>query len=229
MKYSEYSHSYTVLATADLPTRIIVIIGLILFILIALFKAWNRSELREWSSWVFPSIAILILIPTGIMEARWQSDESFGTKIVQAVSGKQQGYLHCQRLTEAMIDGNGFAAGEVWTSSPDRAIMKYRECQTFMGLMDQQAFGGGKQPNIEEVTAIAIIVHESTHVSGDYSESSTECKTKQKLASVLVKYFGVSQQYALAMSKVYREQISAYMPSQYQDPTCKVDDAIVPL
>lgn len=149
------------------------------------------------------------------MEARWLYFEHQASKAVAEVSGNKNGTLHCQRFSEAFLDGDVIHSGHVKFDAPDVAVVKYRECQTLFHWMQ----GDKENFTPEEIRAIHVLTHETIHVGGDYNEATTECTAVNK-DSKMAALLGAPQPIADGIAKVYWKTMWPYMPEEYKLPEC---------
>lgn len=162
------------------------------------------------------TLVALILIPSGIFEARWLIRENQGTEVVKVISEKEEGHLHCQRLSETFVDATQ-NRGHVMFDEPDKAVIKFTSCQELFGYIESNK----DNPTLKQIQAVHILTHEAVHVSGDFSESSTECKAVSlnvKTAQLL----GATEQQAIKLAERYFTEIFPKMPSNYYSKDCEL-------
>lgn len=179
----------------------------------------NRTPFPAISS----ALTLVLLLVVGGFEARWLYFEHQASQAVAEVSGNKKGTLHCQRLSEAFLDGDVVHSGHVMYDAPDVAVVKYQECQTLFNWMQ----GNKKDFTADDIRALHVLTHETIHVGGNYDEASTECvavNNDSKMAQIL----GASQQIGDGIAKVYFKTMWPYMPDNYKQPGCTLN-ATVPL
>lgn len=197
--------------------RIVVIGALTLALLyyLTIYRWRNRAH-----NILMVTVILIALIPTSYMEYAWSTSEAEAGKVVTALSGREDGTLHCQRLTETLLDATQ-NIGHVSLAEPEKAVMKYRPCQELFSYMTSDK----RNPTEEQREAVHVLTHESVHVSGDYSESSTECTAIQKDAAAVVLLGGTLEQ-GVELAETYYRQTYPNMPDGYRSPECFENGAL---
>ena len=190
----------------------LIVIGVLVAALLYLtvWKLWKRDEINL----VSVVLIAAILVPTTVMEFRWNTLQSVGSNVVAHVSGKPSGYLKCQRFSESFFDGSA-RLGHVKTDKPDEAFLTEQTCQNLFSWM----MSAKDEPTLKQVIAVQVLLHESLHVSGDYVESSAECHAMQEYADVAVQ-LGASAEEARSMVDKYYSEVYTKMGEKYVSVEC---------
>lgn len=152
--------------------RIIIIAALTLSIIY--YLTWYRKKNDGDNNIIMITVIAIILVPTIYAETRYQITETNLTQIVKTISKNKNGNIHCQRLSETYFNASQ-NLGQVNSTQPNTAMLSYQTCQDLFSYINSPK----NEPTIQEIQAVHVLTHESIHVSGDYNESSTECKAVQ--------------------------------------------------
>lgn len=191
--------------------RLIIIIGLTIVLLFMLIKPLVK---KEKGFLLFPAILSIIITLLGFGEARWLFYENVGTGLVKEISANPNGYLHCQRMTEGLADTGAASTGYVSHDQPNRAVVKYTSCQQLIGWFESDR----QTATEDQMKAVTVFIHESYHVSGDYDETSTECKTRATLDSFVTKY--ANEKEAVRFTEWYDTQVYPNLRKEYRSYPC---------
>lgn len=193
--------------------RLILVLLLSLVLVTMLVKPLLK---QEKAFLLFPSIFAILIVILGVGEARWLYLENVGTALVKEVSGKPEAELKCQRTSEAIFDARVSHAGYVSSDNPLVANVVYNSCQElYSWLASDRRSSTDKQKH-----AVITLIHEAYHVSGDYNETSTECKTKAYLETFVTKYANAEE--ALAFTSFYETSVYPNLPQEYRATPCEV-------
>lgn len=184
------------------------VIGLLLLALFLTYRSIYRHSENADSTLPFVVAALLVALA---VEGTWQHTQLRASQVIQEVSGKPQGYAVCLRISDEFISKNPIPGAHGWVSydQPDTAFVRYEPCRAFREFL---WFGGEKMSDVE---ALGLIIHEGFHVDGDFSESSTECKTINAYAEIAEEMFDINSYQAERMARQYAAN-NAYRPDAYR-------------
>lgn len=181
----------------------------------------NRPGHRYRPNWFMVTLLAISLIPTGCMEYQWQAMENKGTQVVKSVSGKEEGHLSCQRFFNTLWDTRVSVQGFVEYDKPNTATMKWKQCKQL-----QEYFANPLEPTTENTMAMQVLLHESIHVKGNRSESSTECEALQVHQSQAIQ-LGSYPDSVLINLRHYMRSIYPLMPSEYRSAgNCNMEESL---
>lgn len=188
--------------------------------LIVYLAAWRPVFLRK----PFPVISVclcsILLGIFGWQELRWQNVQMQGTKAVKQVSLNEEGYLRCQRLSEALFDIHTSQRGSVSFGKPKEAVVNYEECLELRSWLES----GKETATPVQMQAIHVLTHEAVHVSGEYNEAVTEC-TAINRDTIAATALGASKSFAQELPIRYFEDYFPRMSSSYRLEGCAISPA----
>lgn len=190
------------------------ILGFLLASLIAL--AWRAYRTGSNHSFSIGFLAIVILV-VGIQEGLWLQAESGANKVAHLIAGPKAGHLHCQRLSETMT----FAGAEEGHVQEDPITGKLSGMLTWQICHDFGTWLHSDKTSLDKkyYLALHVIDHESVHLTKDFNESSTECKS-MALDAKMAEALGARPNVAQEMAALYKQNIYPYMPAQYRAMDC---------
>ena len=144
--------------------------------------------------------------------------ESKISAVVDEVSGKKGGSVHCQRLSEAFFDTKVSAAGHVSGDKPNVAVVNYEQCQHIFAWLER----GKGEPTREQAHAVHVLTHEAVHVSGQFNEAVTEC-TAINRDHLTVTKLGGSAETGHQLALTYYTAIWPEMSKEYILEGCAID------
>lgn len=174
------------------------------------YVAYVYVKHRRVAIWV-PLILLLSVAAPIVNEWETWQTEQLGSQVVTDVSEKKAGYLKCQRFFGAFFDARTSIRGSVSLDQPNEAFLKRSSCADLRSWLKSDK----TNPSIEETTAVAILIHESVHVSGEFDESVTECLTQKQFIETVMK-FKVPESVARSMLVRYVDEVYVNMPKKYQ-------------
>ena len=188
-----------------------------LMLLAIYLSVWRPVFLKK----KFPAISVVLTVILlgifGWQEIQWQKVEWEGTAVVKEISGNKEGYLKCQRFSEAFFDVNTTRGGMVMSDAPNEAIVNYEQCQSIMGWMES----GKKSMTSKELQSLHVLTHEAVHVAGERNEAVTEC-TAINRDNMTVSILGAPDALALETPQRYYDEFFNRMPSEYRLDGCSV-------
>lgn len=190
-----------------------------LIALICYLAIWRPVFLKKKFPMISLAICVVLLGVVGWQEIRWQNVQSKGSVAVREVSQNKDGYLRCQRLSEALFDIHTSRLGSVSSAEPNRAVVNYEECLEIMGWLESDK----KSATPVQVQAIHVLTHEAVHVSGEYNESVTEC-TAINRDHITAKTLGGSKAFIDEMPQRYFTEYFPRMSSSYRLPGCLLSE-----
>jgi hypothetical protein len=98
------------------------------------------------------------------------------------------------------------------------AMITYETCQRLTDYARESTFDR-MSPSLDLVVAVHVLSHESWHLTGDHSESDTECRAMQSDATV-AEQLGATPQQARALAETYAAAVYPEMSSAYRDGNC---------
>ena len=191
----------------------IIIIGL-LTIVFLYYLIWYPLRNDNSKNWFMVILSIIIIIPLTLFEFRWLYLENEGTKVTIAISGVDDSHLHCQRLSEGFVDASA-NLGEVSSLNPKEALIKHTTCTKLFNYIE----GNKSDPPLEQIIAVAVLTHESIHVSGDFNESSTECKSIQKVSQT-AQMLGATKKQGDSLALKYYKEVYPNLRTNYISLDC---------
>lgn len=140
------------------------------------------------------------------------------SSVVDEISGKKGGKVHCQRLSEAFFDTKVSAAGHVSSDKPNVAVVNFQQCQHIFAWMEN----GKGEPTKDQTHAIHVLTHEAVHVSGQLNEAVTEC-TAINRDNITVRELGGSEEMGKRIASSYYTGIWPSMSKEYILSDCVID------
>lgn len=140
------------------------------------------------------------------------------SSVVDDISGKKGGKVHCQRLSEAFFDTKVSAAGHVSSDKPNVAVVNFQQCQHIFSWMEN----GKGEPTKDQIHAIHVLTHEAVHVSGQLNEAVTEC-TAINRDYITVKELGGTEELGRKIASSYYTGIWPNMSKEYILEGCALD------
>lgn len=193
--------------------RIFIIIALIVFIILFVTKTLVKGE--RFSTYTLPALLTLAMVLI-VAETSHQYSNMQMSQVVKAISGNEKGYAECQRVSETLFDTKSDVGGMVNWDNPNRAILKYTQCNQAISWLKQ---GDKNTATLEQIGSIGILIHESYHVSGEMDEKVTECLNAKNIGNVMER-LGASPEKAKEYQVQYYQNYYVNMPEKYLDPTC---------
>lgn len=126
--------------------------------------------------------------------------------------------VHCQTYGEAVVDaGAEFGYVPLGPSGVPRreTVIKREQC----GDLSAYLRSDKTYPPHDQVVAVHVLTHESIHMSGETSESVTECLAVQRDAE-MAKQLGAGDAGAQALARTYWETVYPHMPDGYRSDEC---------
>ena len=182
------------------------------------YLMWDTLVRKNSLNWLMIPLVSLLFLPLGLMELRWSVMESKISAVVDDISGKKGGSVHCQRFSEAFFDTKVSEAGHVSSDKPNVAVVNYEQCQHIFAWLER----GKGEPSREQMHAIHVLTHEAVHVSGQYNEAVTEC-TAINRDYLTVKELGGSLEQGHQLASSYYTGIWPGMPKEYILPGCLIE------
>jgi hypothetical protein len=195
-----------------------IIIVAILAVALLYYLIWDTVVRKNSLNWLMIPLVSLLFLPLGLMELRWSVMESKMSAVVDDISGRKGGKVHCQRLSEAFFDTKVSAAGHVSSDNPNTAVVNYEQCQHVFAWLER----GKGQPSREQAHAIHVLTHEAVHVSGEYNEAITEC-TAINRDHMTVELLGGSKETGQKLASFYHSTIWPQMSKEYILQGCAID------
>lgn len=190
----------------------------ILAVALLYYLIWDTVVRKNSLNWLMIPLVSLLFLPLGLMELRWSVMESKMSAVVDDISGRKGGKVHCQRLSEAFFDTKVSAAGHVSSDNPNTAVVNYEQCQHVFAWLER----GKGQPSREQAHAIHVLTHEAVHVSGEYNEAITEC-TAINRDHMTVELLGGSKETGQKLASFYHSTIWPQMSKEYILQGCAID------
>lgn len=132
--------------------------------------------------------------------------------------------VHCQTFGEALGD-LGAELGYVEFGAdgvPEpHSIIKRDQCRDLSSYLRSDR----ESPTRDQIVAVHTLTHEAIHMSGETSESHTECLAVQRDAE-MARLLGASAQAARRLVRDYWTSIYPEMPTDYQSSDCVDDGAL---
>lgn len=195
-----------------------IIIVAILALALLYYLIWDTLVRKNSLNWLMIPLVSLLFLPLGLMELRWSMMEAKLSSVVDDISGRKGGKVHCQRLSEAFFDTKVSVAGHVSSDNPNTAVVNYEQCQHIFAWLER----GKAEPSREQTHAIHVLTHEAVHVSGEYNESITEC-TAINRDYLTVKHLGGSEEMGRHIASSYYATIWPDMSKEYILDGCTID------
>lgn len=188
-----------------------------LLALIAYLAIWRPVFLKKQFPIISVVLCSVILVLVGWQEMKWQQVQIKGSEAVKAVSLNKDGYLQCQRFSEAFFDIHTTRLGSVSSAHPNRAVVNYEECLEISDWM-----GGNKSSATpKQLQALHVLTHEAVHVAKEYNEAVTEC-TAINRDHIMAKAMGASKKFAAELPQRYYKEFFPRMPSEYTLAGCTI-------
>ena len=197
--------------------RIVIIIILIILTLFVLLRSLSKGQ--KFETFTFPFLLTLIIILTGFEGSHQYHNEQL-SQVVKAVSKNDEGHAKCQRLTETFFDTESRISGKVEWTEPNKAVLKYRECQQALSWLNQ---GNKNEATLDQIRGMGVLIHESYHVAGEKDERITECLNITNMENIFMQ-LGSSPEAAHKMKQEYVEKVYKNMPEEYKDVTCPLGE-----
>jgi len=188
-----------------------------LIVLICYLAVWRPLIMKKVFPVISVSLCAILLAITGFQEYKWQMVQVKGTEAVKAVSLNKDGYLQCQRFSEAFFDIHTTRLGSVSSAHPNRAVVNYEEC---LEIQDWLA-GNKSSATPKQLQALHVLTHEAVHVSKEYNEAVTEC-TAVNRDHLTAKAMGGSKQFVQEMPQRYYTEFFPRMRSDYILAGCTI-------
>lgn len=208
-------NSATVLAT-QVPARPVLLTVLAIALGYVLYRTVTGRP-----AWITIALLTAIIIPTGYMEYRWWQTQQTVNTVSAAVYQKLTGRTdspgaHCQRFTEGLL----YVApnlGQVMmvNGKPDPAIITLGVCQDLSTFLHSDK----REPTLNQIGAVAIVTHETVHLTGNMNEASTECTALQTLPYALTT-FGMPTELAQKAAAQYARDWYPRERPEYRDGRC---------
>lgn len=186
-----------------------------LIALIGYLAIWRPLLMGKKFPIISVSLCAVILLVCGWQEAKWQNVQAKGSEAVRAVSLNKEGYLKCQRFSEALFDIHTTRAGLVSSARPNEAVVNYEQC-----LDLQDWLGGGKDSATpKQIQALHVLTHEAVHVSREHNEAITEC-TAINRDHLTAQAMGASKKFSQEVPQRYYTEFFPQMSSSYRLDGC---------
>lgn len=186
-----------------------------LIALICYLAIWRPVFLKKKLPAISLSLCGLLLAIVGWQEIQWQNMQAKGSEAVRAVSLNKEGYLKCQRFSEAFFDIHTTRAGSVSSARPNEAIVNYEQC-----LDLQNWLGGNKASGTpKQIQALHVLTHEAVHVAREHNEAITEC-TAINRDHITASTLGASKKFAQEVPQRYYTEFFPQMSSSYRLEGC---------
>ena len=167
-----------------------------------------------------------LLIAAGLLLALWFSRIRLEHRLSEAASSLvgSSVTVHCQTFGEALGD-LGAELGYV-EFGPDgvpdrRTTVKRDQCRDLSAYVRSNK----ESPSREQVIAVHTLTHEAIHMSGETSESVTECLAVQR-DSEMARLLGAPAGAARSLVRVYWTTVYPDMPDEYRTSDC-TDDGVL--
>lgn len=192
---------------------------ILFFILVANLAyvvGWKGVREKEVSA-VSVILILMLLVPVGFTELRWQVLQAKGTEVVKEVSQIRTAHLYCQRASEAFFDSHPARFGEVNYDKPEEAWVATGSCQA---VFDYMLSPNKSNPPLNQIIGIHVLVHEAGHIGGNKDEASTECSAMQKFTLAAVKLGATPDEARSMVDRYYNEVYKLNADDRYTSPDC---------
>jgi hypothetical protein len=179
-----------------------------------------RGVVRRKVPWVGIALIAVPLVVLFWTERQWISAEREFTAVAHSIAPGSAG-VHCQRMGEAFVYVGGELGRVEWGDDggpAGPAMITYETCQRLTDYARASTFDR-MSPSLDTVIAVHVLSHESWHLTGDHSESDTECRAMQSDAAVAER-LGATPQQARALAETYAAAVYPEMSDAYRDRDC---------
>ena len=180
-----------------------------------------RGLLRRAVPWLGIALVAVPLVALFWTERQWVRAEHEFSAIARSIAPGSAG-VHCQRLGEAFTYAGGDLGRVSYAadgSADGPAMMTYETCQSLTDYW-RSSPSARDAPPLDQVVAVHVLAHESRHLAGDRSESTTECRAMQIDARV-ARALGATPGQALALAARYATTVYPRMPAGYRTADCR--------
>lgn len=145
----------------------------------------------------------------GWFEVRHQVTQATATRVVQQITGNDDARAVCRRRSADWWDTSGYLGMVSW-DSPDVAVLRTDTCNDLSDWL----FSSRTAPDLQQGTALHVLVHEAVHVAGERDEAVTECSALA-IDAVVVASLGASEADAASMVSDYLRERYPYQSPEY--------------
>lgn len=205
--------STTWLTIGPLTIVCLLLLTLVIWQTVKLVKSLRKK--KDDVSWrvITVVLPLLILLPAVFFEVRLQFSNATITGIVRQISGNPSVRARCQRGMGDMFRSEiTYYAHGVAYIDQGLMIVDSRRCHDFVDWY----FSDKTNASDEDVWAVAVLVHETVHLEGEWNEAVTECKAMAKYEKVASEILGAPRDEARRMSDIYRNKLHLHTPRDYQ-------------
>ncbi len=153
----------------------------------------------------------------GWQEWSFRTDQAEFSRIASEIAGRDV-QIECQRFTGALLDPTaeaGYVAFDADGLPSDTGRLERDACNALRDYLH----GDKGSPDLDQVVAVQVLVHESFHLAGVRSEAQTECSAVQRLDEVAEK-LGATPAQARSLAERYYDEVYPRMPSAYVSSDC---------
>lgn len=176
-----------------------------------------RAAVRLWlhrpTSRAFGVVALvgwlLLTAWASGVEARHQITQAWATRMVRVVTDDPSSRAHCARGAVELFDLSGYAGHVDW-DRPTLAQLRASTC----GDLASWLVSSKRDPSLEQIIAVHVVVHEAEHVRGLRNESHAECAALADEVGVAMQ-FGASREVAERMHRRYVTEVYPYLSEEY--------------
>jgi hypothetical protein len=181
-----------------------------------------RGLIRRKVPWVGIAIVMVPLVLLFWTERQWVTAEKKFTAVALSIEPIAAG-VHCQRLGESFVSsGSDLGHVDFEDGTPSGpAVLSYDTCKQLAAYWRSSAREKDSPP-LEEVIAVHVLTHESVHLTGELTESITECRAVQRDA-VVAQRLGATAVQGRALALRYWTQVYPHLTDAYSTRDCHED------
>lgn len=148
-----------------------------LWILITLFFCWliyNELNTDLPKSKLYLTVLLSLALSCSWPPIHFWYFEHKLNSIAILLSENPSTRVHCNTLFDTVFDEDPGVGGHT-DYTDDYIVIQYPLCSTLMDYLNHPY-----KANIDELTSLNILTHESMHARGEHDESKTECESVQR-------------------------------------------------
>lgn len=176
-------------------------------------------HLRGRRAPILIGLTVVLLLSGSWVEYRWRAQQGRYSVALRELLGRDDAYVHCERLSAALLDASGNEGSVTWTadgSLPRRADLTWSTCRN---LAKWERSGQKASAPRSQIIAVHVLAHEAMHVSGVMDEAEAECRAMQYDAR-LAELLGADPDEAAALAERYWREVYPNARTDYRSPGC---------